>query len=79
MDLSRDSNSAPVYIVTDNQYYDEDIDGTDVDMAMSEVSSCRTMSTLSSGEVAGTSRLSFNFCSVFPREGIGCWWTPRDI
>ncbi|KAJ1300500.1 hypothetical protein OPQ81_005313 [Rhizoctonia solani] len=49
MDLFDDSNTTPVYHVTDTQH--ELGTGTDSEAITSEASSCRTMSTLSSGEV----------------------------
>ncbi|CAE7151624.1 unnamed protein product [Rhizoctonia solani] len=49
MDLFHESSTAPVYHVTDAHH--EPGNGTDSEAAMSEASSCQTMSTLSSSEV----------------------------
>ncbi|EUC58343.1 methyltransferase domain protein [Rhizoctonia solani AG-3 Rhs1AP] len=59
MDLFDYSSATPVYHVTDTQH--ELDNGTDSETIMSEVSSCRTMSTLNSSEVTEYFRDRFGY------------------
>ncbi|CAE6476738.1 unnamed protein product [Rhizoctonia solani] len=76
MDLFDDSNTAPVYHVTDVRH--ELGTGTDSETMMSEASSCQTMSTLGSGEVTEyfhdrygyTYLIDENVPTVFPIDSL---------
>ncbi|KAG8686333.1 hypothetical protein FRC11_009111, partial [Ceratobasidium sp. 423] len=76
MDLFDDSNTAPVYHVTDIQHELET--GTDSETMMSEASSCQTMSTLGSSEVTEYFRNRYGFTyltddnvpTVFPTDSL---------
>lgn len=66
MDLFQESNGAPVYLVNDHQHYDDQGAGTDSDTFISEVSSDRTTSTLSSQEAASKFKFLCEFMSLLP-------------